>query len=346
MKYSEFLKAVQAKNHQPVITFLGAETFLKERALDAVLAQFLDEESRRFNYRCLVGEEIKDSSFLEEASTVPMFSDLKVIYVKNAEALDKNLNRFKEYFEKYLESPSPDTLLILDVDKWEGRSKLKALLAPRSMVVEFNALSERELPAWITGHLRALNFQIDSQAIQALLERTGVELQRIAAELEKLMLLRQNEKRITAEDVEKTVGHSPLATVWQWTDAIMDQMVDKAVDLLNDLLMLGEEPIKCVGILAKQYEKMILTKEMVLQKVPEAVISQKIGKPAYYLRPYLNQISRYTMEDLVKAMEVLSAADRALKSSQANQETILHLMTLQLCRLKAEVPAVFDVPLQ
>lgn len=346
MKYSEFLKTVQAGTPQPVTTFLGPETFLKERARDAVLNRFLDEESRHYNYRSFVGEELKDSSFLEEASTLPMFSDRKIIYIKNAEAMDKSLGRYKEYLEHYLAQPSPETLLIFDVDKWEGRSKLKGVLATRSLVVEFNPLSERELPAWITGHLRVLNFQIDSMAIQALLERTGVDLQRIASALEKLMLLRHSEKRITSEDIEKTVGHSPLANVWKWTEAIMDQKVEASIDMLNDLLLLGEEPIKCVGILAKQYEKMILTKEMVLQKVPEATISQKIGKPAYYLRPYLNQISRYTMEDLVKALEILSATDRALKSSQANEETILQLMTLQLCRVKVAAPAVFDVPLQ
>ncbi|HSP07049.1 MAG TPA: DNA polymerase III subunit delta [Acidobacteriota bacterium] len=346
MKYSDFLKAVQTRTLQPVVTFLGDETFLKERALEAVLKRFLDEESRHYNYRCLVGEEIKDTSFLEEASTLPMFSDLKVIYIKNAEILDKNLSRFKEYMERYLQNPAPETLLIFDVDKWEGRSKLKAMLAARSAVVEFNPLSERELPAWITGHLRTLNFQIDSQAIQALIERTGVDLQKIASELEKLMLLRHTEKRITADDVEKTVGHSPVATVWQWTDAILEEKAEKAIDLLNDLLLLGEEPVKCVGILAKQYEKMILTKEMVIQKVPEATIAQKIGKPVYYLRPYLSQIARYNMDDLVKALRILSATDRALKSTQANDETILHLMTLQLCRLKTAAPPVFDVPLQ
>ena len=58
-----------------------------------------------------------------------MFSERKIIYIKNAEAIDKSLGRFKEYFEKYLANPSPDTLLIFDVDKWEGRSKLKAALA-------------------------------------------------------------------------------------------------------------------------------------------------------------------------------------------------------------------------
>ena len=346
MKYSDFLKAIQSRTVQPVITFLGEESFLKDRALEALLTRFLDEESRRYNYRSLVGDEIKDAAFLEEASTLPMFSELKVLYVKNAAALDKNLGKFKEYLERYLQQPSPETVLIFDLDKWEGRSKLKAVLASRCTVVEFNSLSERELPPWITGHLKTLNFLIDSRAIQAMLDRTGVDLQKIASELDKLMLLKQSDRRITVEDVEKSVGHSPIGTVWEWTDAIVESKVEKAVDLLNNLLLLGEEPIKIVGMLAKQYEKMILTKEMVLQKVPEATISQKIGKPAYYLRPYLNQISRFSMEDLVRAIEILGATDRALKSSLAAEQTVLHFMTLQLCRLKTVTKPVFDVPLQ
>jgi hypothetical protein len=84
---------------------------------------------------------------------------------------------------------------------------------------------------------------------------------------------------------------------------------------------------------------------MVLQKIPQATIAQKISKPVYYLQKYLTQLSRFRMADLIKAVEILSFTDRALKSSQAKEETIMELMTIQLCNLKDPVPAVFDVPL-
>ena len=346
MKYSEFLKAVQSKNIPPVITLLGEEVFLKDRAMDAVLSRFMDADSKQYNYRSFTGDELKDNTFLEDASTLPMFSDWKIVHIKGAAALDKSLNKVKDYLERYLDSPSPNTLLIFDVNQWEGRSKLKAILEKKTTVVEFTPLSEKELPSWINSHLRTLNFQIDSDAAQALIERTGNDLQRIAGELEKLMLLRSAEKRIKEEDVAIMVGHSPIATIWQWTEAILDQNAEPAIQYLNDLLENGEEPIKCVAILGKQYEKMILTKEMVQQKVPEATISKKIGKPVYYLRGYLNQLSRYTMQDLVKAVAILSTADKALKTSQAKDETVLQLMTIQLCNLKLPPQPIFDVPLQ
>ncbi len=346
MKYSEFLKAVQSKNIPPVITLLGEEVFLKDRAMDAVLARFMDADSKQYNYRSFTGDELKDNTFLEDASTLPMFSDWKIVHIKGAAALDKSLNKVKDYLERYLDSPSPNTLLIFDVNQWEGRSKLKAILEKKTTIVEFTPLSEKELPSWINSHLRTLNFQIDSGAAQALIERTGNDLQRIAGELEKLMLLRSAEKRIKEEDVAIMVGHSPIATVWQWTEAILDQNAEPAIQYLNDLLENGEEPIKCVAILGKQYEKMILTKEMVQQKVPEATISKKIGKPVYYLRGYLNQLSRYTIQDLVKAVAILSTADKALKTSQAKDETVLQLMTIQLCNLKLPPQPIFDVPLQ
>jgi DNA polymerase III subunit delta len=346
VKYSEYLKALQNRSVPPVMTFLGEETFLKDRAMEALINRFLDDDSRQYNYRSFAGEELKDSSFLEDASTLPMFSEWKIVHIKGASALDKSFAKIKHYLEHYLEAPSPNTLMIFDVDQFEGRSKFKNVLAEKTTVVEFNPLSEKELPSWINSHLKTLNFQIDNAAIEALVDRTGNDLQRIAAELEKLMLLRSAEKRIKEEDVESMVGHSPTATVWQWTEAILDQNSEPAIHYLNDLLENGEEPIKCVAILGKQYEKMILTKEMVQQKIPEATISKKIGKPVYYLKNYLNQLSRYTMQDLVKAVSILSAADKALKTSQAKDEAVLQLMTIQLCSLKLPPKPIFDVPLQ
>jgi DNA polymerase-3 subunit delta len=346
MRYSEFLKAVQERKVSPVVTFLGEETFLKDRALDTVLKRFLDEESRPFNYRSLFGEEIKDTTFLDEASTVPMFGEWKVVYIKHASVLEKIFGRIKDYLDQYVQQPSPGTLLIFDLDKWEGSSKLKGILSKKTMVVEFNPLSEKEIPSWVNGHLSSLNFQIEHAAIQALTERLGTDLQKISAELEKLMLFRQSERKITLKDIENTVGYTPTAKIWDWTEALLDQDSGRAVELLRDLLEQGEQPIYCIALLAKQYEKMILAKEMVMQKIPQATIAQKINKPVYFLQKYLSQLSRFRMADLIKAVEILSFTDRALKSGQAKEDrTVLELMTLQLCNLKSPVPAVFDVPL-
>lgn len=346
MKYSEFLKSVQARKIPSVITFLGEEIFLKERALEAVKNSVSSTEEGALSYRTLYGEDLKDVSFLEDANTSPMFSEMKILYLKNAVSLEKSWARVKDYLEHYLEKPSAQTILIFDVDYWEGRSKLKAVLAKKTAVVEFLPLSEREVPSWIQSHLKALNFRIEPDAIQALIERRGTDLQKLSSDLEKLMLLRRSEKVIALQDVENMIGHSPLASIWNWSEAILDQNTEMAVSALNDLLERGEEPVYCVAVLTKQYEKMILTKEMVQQKIPSATISQKINKPVYYLQKYLQQLSRFTMADLVKAVEILALTDRALKTGQASDGTILQLMTIQLCNLKSPAQPVFDVPLQ
>ena len=346
MKYSEFLKSVQEGKISPVVTFLGEEHFLKDRALATVLNRFLDQDSRAFNYRSFVGEEIKDTEFLDEASTMPMFGDWKILYIKNASALEKNLARLKDYLEQYLEQPSTGSLLIFDLDKWEGSSKLKAILTKKTMIVEFQSLSEKEIPSWVTAHLRGFNFQIEPAAVQSLSERLGTDLQKLSAELEKLMLLRQSERKISLKDVEETVLFVPTAIVWNWTEAVANQDSQKAVELLRDLLEQEQAPIYLISVLAKQYEKMIIAKEMVLQKLPQATIAQKINKPVYYLNQYLTQLSRFRMADLIKAIEVLSFADRALKSGIAKEDrTIMEMTTLQLCNLKEPAPPVFDVPL-
>ena len=59
MKYSEFLKSVQTRQVQPVLTFFGEEAFLKDRALEAVLTKFLEPENRAFNFRSLYSDELK-----------------------------------------------------------------------------------------------------------------------------------------------------------------------------------------------------------------------------------------------------------------------------------------------
>jgi DNA polymerase-3 subunit delta len=346
MKYSEFLKGLQNRTIPPVVTFLGEERFLKSRALEAVVARFLDAASRQYQFRTLGSEDLKDSSFLDEAATIPMFGEWKVMYVRDTIALERNFARIKDRLEQYLGRPCSETILIFDADSWEGRSKLKALLSKKTAIVEFNPLSEREIPSWIVSHLRTYQFQIESAAVESLSERIGPDLQKIASELEKLMLLRQSENKIRLVDVEGTVGFSPTATVWEWMEAILDQDVQQADNRMNQLLEREESAIYCVVVLARTFEKMILTKEMVQERVPQATIAQKINKPVFYLKKYLDQVARFTMSDLVKGMRVLYLTDRALKTSLAGEQTVMQLMTAQLCNLKAPAVPVFDVPLQ
>lgn len=347
MKYSEFLKGVQNRTIPPVVTFLGEEGFLKSRALEAVISRFLDATSRQYQFRVLGSEDLKDSSFLDEASTIPMFGEWKVMYVRDTVALERNFARIKDHLEQYLGRPSGETILIFDADTWEGRSKLKALLTKKTAIVEFNPLSEREIPSWIVSHLRTYQFQIESAAVDSLAERIGPDLQKIASELEKLMLLRQSENKIRLVDVEGTVGFSPTATVWEWMEAILDQDVERANSMMNQLMEKGEEPaVYCVVMLSRQFEKMILTKEMVQERVPQATIAQKINKPVFYLKKYLDQVARFSMKDLVKGVQVLYLTDRALKTSLAAEQTVMQMMTAQLCNLKAPAAPVFDVQLQ
>lgn len=345
MKYSELLERLQSGEIPPVLTFLGEEAFLKERALESLIERYLDPDTRSFQFHSFSAEDLKDASFLDDASTVPMFGEWKILYVKDATALEKVIGKISDYLQQYLSHPSSTTILVFDVGRWEGRSKLKGILTKNTTVVEFQSLTLKEVPSWINSHLKTLGYTMDRDANQLLVERQGTNLQTISSELEKLMLLAGSEKVIGLKDVEKSVGYSPTATVWEWSEALLDQHSDLAVKRLNDLLEKGEQPVYCVALLARQYEKMILTKEMVRQKIPQAAISKKINKPVYFLQKYLDQLSRFRMEELVKAVQILALADRALKTGQAPERTILEMMTIQLCHLRENVKPVFDVPL-
>ena len=108
-------------------------------------------------------EESSLDNALEDLDTYGLFTQEKVIVLKNIELLkyDDYKNEFEHLF-RYLDNPNPDNLLIIEVNKLNGNSKIGKILKEKC---EYTKI-ELNTKSYIRQQFK--DYEIDSNAINLL----------------------------------------------------------------------------------------------------------------------------------------------------------------------------------
>jgi DNA polymerase-3 subunit delta len=160
-----------------------------------------------------------------------MMAEYQVVIVKEAQ----NLLRIDELTD-YVLNPLRSTILVIcykngTIDK---RKKLVAAIQKNGVVYESQKLNERALPIFISDYLKAKQKTIDTNASMMMADHIGADLNRLASELDKLVIaLPKGESKITADLVEENVGISKEFNNWELRNALMVKDVFKANRILS-----------------------------------------------------------------------------------------------------------------
>lgn len=223
--HESIVKDVRAGNVKPVYYLMGEEAYYIDRIADFLIDSLLTPEERDFNFITYYGAEAQVDNIINSAKGFPIGSQRLVVLVKEAQAL-----RGMERLEFYLRQPQPTTVLILchkngTIDR---RLKVAAMVQKIGVLYESKKLYERELPAFIKGYVARKRFGIDATAAEMLADFVGSDLNRIAGELDKLMLaLPKGETAISPELVEKNIGISKNFNVYELQEALIQKDVLK-----------------------------------------------------------------------------------------------------------------------
>lgn len=237
--HETILRAVMAGQIAPVYYFMGEESYYIDRLATFISETVLQPEERDFNLITLFGPETDTHSVVQAALAFPMGAERQVIVVKEAQAL-KDIDQL----ESYLKQPQPSTVLIFchkngTIDKRKGVVKL---IEKVGVLYESTKLRDYQLPAWIRDYLRRKKIGIEPQAETMMAEFVGPDLNRMASELDKLILSLPAAgaaqggaagRIVTAALVANHIGVSKEFNVFELTDALSRKDVLKVRQITN-----------------------------------------------------------------------------------------------------------------
>ncbi len=322
----------------PAILLLGEEAYLRDACREQLIERFVPEASRTWAVSRYSADRGETQAALEQAQTMAMLSPLQVIFLEDAEAIEKLGEKNREdavaQLDAYLKDPAPFTVLVVEATGLDQRMKLGKLLAEKTLVVECG-LGENagERLAAATALAKALakeeGVEFEKGAAEDLAEFVAADLMRLKTEIEKLATYAAQKKVIARADVSALVISEKTTTVWELADLLASRQPKKALEFLDRLLRDGEEPLQMLGAMAWMYRKLIEASEV------KGVTNGYQAARALGMRPEQAELAvqnarRISKPRLLAGLHALRSADDRLKGSGAEPRTVMEFLVTEL----------------
>jgi DNA polymerase-3 subunit delta len=320
------------------VVLLGSDHYLREMCRNKIIEVCVPEGARDWALARVSPREIGWDEIIGRAQTLPMLASRQVIIVEGAESVeklgDKTREEVVEALEKYLASPAPFTILVLEAEGLDGRQRFSKLLHEKALVVALTigAESAASLAAQMA---KDLGTEIDRDGAALLAEILNGEPARIRVELEKLAAYTRGRGRITAADVQLLVVAARKNTVWQLADMLASRKRGAALAFLDNLLREGEQPAGIVGALAWMYRKLIEARDLPAHTTGFQAARQ-LGMRPDAAEAAVRQAHRIPKAELLAGLTALAQADNQFKSSNPDPRATMEFLIARLTPPAAE----------
>ena len=306
----------QLQNSEPATVYLlfGAETFLRDSAAKAITEKALkDQQLREFNEVELDLAQTDVQQAIAAAEQLPMISTRRVVRLSNVNKLSNEAD--EEVLARYIARPVPTSVLILLANELDKRKKITKTLLDSCVSVEFAPLGNDELMRWAQRVLRDAKAEIDDRTLMHVINLIGSDVRVLTNELNKLATAALPEGRITFELVEELVPNSREMSNFELTDYLIGKNRSRSLQILYKLLNDGAEPLMLLGLIAGNYHRLALAKEMMQRGAANEEVFRKVNMPFTKRDEFLAVARRTNAQTLTKSLERIAQADLAIKSS-------------------------------
>jgi DNA polymerase-3 subunit delta len=312
---------------RPLYLLLGPEIYLRRVAAQTITETALSRTMlREFNESAFSLQSDAVQSAVAAAEQLPMMSEIRVVRIRDFARLRE---ADEDVLIRYLNNPSPTTVMIFIADDLDKRKKSSKVLLDTCTVVEFAPLKDAEAKAWAKSQLKELKVSADDQVLSELIRLVGTDVQTLANELEKLTSAAAATNRITLDHVDELIGRSRELSNFELADHLMAGNRKRALETLHRLLEDGAEPVMLVGLIAGNYHRLALGKHLLARGGREEVF-RNISLPPFKRDSYISTLQRSTAAKIARGIQLTAAADLAIKTSQATPRLQLEMLVCEL----------------
>jgi DNA polymerase-3 subunit delta len=312
---------------KPLYLLFGEESYLRDLAARAIADASLKTSSlREFNEASFSLASTDVQQAIAAAEQLPMMAARRVVEIRD---FGKLCEMDEEALLRYLMRPVESSVVIFIADDLDKRRKLSKTLLDVCTAVEFAPLADAELADWARRRLKELQVQTDERTLHQIVALVGSDVRTLSNELDKLATAALGSGLITMEMVDALVGRSRELSNFELTDQLIARNRKRALQTLQRLLDDGAEPVMLIGLIASNYHRLALAKELMSRGAPNNEVYRQVG--IFGRREeFLATARRSDARALARSIERIAAADLAIKTSQATPRLQLELLICEL----------------
>jgi DNA polymerase-3 subunit delta len=332
----KILGELKSGKYAPVYVLQGEETYYIDLIADYIEANALTESEKGFNQVVLYGKDATVATILTHAKRYPMMSERQVVIVREAQEIpDLQKEMGSKLMLDYATNPTPSTILVLchkhkTLDK---RRELGKKISKLTVSAVFKKPYENHLPEFVKSYVKEKKLAIDDAAVGVLCEYVGNDLQRLANELDKVMIAGKEAGTITADHIMSQVGISREYNIFELQKALVRRDPIQSNKIVNYFESNTKKNplIPVVAYLYSFYSKLLVASAAPNSGDKSIVNILKISP--YAARDYSNALQNYSTPDIIRCISAIAEADLKLKgvnSSAIGESQILRELVYKL----------------
>jgi len=333
------------KNSQiyPIYFLYGPEGYLIEGEIQELLNRTLSQKERGFNFHLFNGEEHSSQEIVQAAQTLPMFSQYRFVLLREADHMDEEK---VEALLEYIQKPSPSTCFVLHGQTIGPWKKYRKEIEKVGQVTEYPRLKGRVLVSWMKNRMKEKGKMLSEEAGDYFIEVVGDHLYDLDNALEKVFLSVGEKQRIDLLDVEEITTEVKISTVFDLTDAIGHQDLEKALGILGKAMeskaivfrkeeegsKFGDPIPVLLSMVAKQYWSMLVIKQMSSHRQDQGELARELGTSPWNIKKMMDQGKNFSESSLQEGIRKCHQTDLAIKRSRGPKDLLMEKLVIDLCR--------------
>jgi DNA polymerase-3 subunit delta len=327
MTRAEFLKQVAEERLLAVYLFLGGERLFHEELLETMVKKLLPETEREFNLTRFNAAMVTAEELSANLETGSLFGSTRIIVLDEFENATNEVEG--AVLDRFNQLPQ-GIYLIVSALKLDGRKKSSQELRKRITVVDCEKLSNADLPVWIKQRAQKMGLELTPEQTRLVGDRSGGDLLRVRAELEKLAVFAGVNQKISDKDLEALLPGGPEPDIFGLIDAVAGRNPKLGLPRLEELLNSGENEIKIIATLSRQFRNIAAAIEAKERGMTPRGLADFLGINPYVAEKSFNQARYFSLPELRKIMDRLLEADFRIKSGRRESRLELELAVVEI----------------
>ena len=323
------------KSYRRLYIFHGEEVFLLNYYFERMKKNLVDELTESFNFHRFNNENFELQGFVDSVEGFPMMAESTLVWVDEVDLFKLPEGERTKIAETLADIPDWCTVVITyETVSWKPDKRQKKLwdaISSQGLIVEFPKQNQRDLISWVSRHFLNQGKRISHDLCAYLIEITDGTMTSLSGEIQKIVSY-SGADEIKKSDIDAVTEPVLDAVVFQMTDMLSEGRYAQALDKLQQLLKMQQEPLAILGGIGGHFRRISAARTLLDHGKNATDLAKLYGIQDYPARKSMEAARKFRPEFCAKAAELVLETDRKIKTSFDDPARLVELLILELAQ--------------
>ncbi len=319
-------KDIETRQFKRAYLIFGEEGYLVKDYTKRLCSAVVPEESSVMNMEVFEGKDCNVSKMIQSGDTAPFFNDYRLVLVRGSGLFREGRKADTSAMSEALKNIPEDCVYVFSDENVDKRNSLYKAVKKLGYCCEIGSRDMKELSQWL---IQRTDGRLSSSAASYMVKNIGSDMTHLAVETDKLLAY-AGDKKITTADIDTACTRSPEVNIFNMVAAIGNKNAERALEIYNNMIFDGEEPIGILAMIARQFRLMLQCGYLKSKKnYGSKQIAEELKLREFVVSNCLGQGRNFKLNTLIRALKDCARCDSDIKSGLVAPELGVELIILK-----------------